>query len=176
MINILFQLIGMIAAIALFFLPHPALAQATKYYDPPASYSNAMLMGKDFSGQTFHAAEFSNANLHSTDFSNADLRGSVFSASVMTEANLHGANLSYGMADQVDFTRADLSDAIFEETLFFVSTFEDTNIAGADFTNAIFDGAQIKELCAKATGVNSQTGVSTRESLGCSEAGINFNT
>ena len=29
----------------------------------------------------------------------------------MTQSNLHGANLTYGMLDQVDLTGADLSDA-----------------------------------------------------------------
>ncbi|MDB9355886.1 pentapeptide repeat-containing protein, partial [Nodularia spumigena CS-587/03] len=31
----------------------------------------------------------------------------------------------------------------------------------------ILDGVQIKELCSKASGVNSKTGVETRYSLGC---------
>ncbi|MFM6312073.1 MAG: pentapeptide repeat-containing protein, partial [Dolichospermum sp.] len=45
--------------------------------------------------------------------------------------------------------------------------FTDVNITGADFTEAILDKAQIKELCQKASGVNSQTGVQTRDSLEC---------
>ncbi|MFW6357996.1 MAG: pentapeptide repeat-containing protein [Chroococcales cyanobacterium] len=154
-------------AIAFLLFPFPAFAQATKYYAPPLSYSNAELSGKDFSGEILQGAEFSNANLELTDFSYADLRGAVMSTSVMTKANLHGANLTYGMADQVNFTDADLSDAILEDTILLRSTFEGTNITGADFTNAILDGAQVEELCAKASGVNSTTGVSTRNSLGC---------
>jgi uncharacterized protein YjbI with pentapeptide repeats len=47
------------------------------------------------------------------------------------------------------------------------SKFDNVNIVGADFTDAILNGAQIKELCAKATGVNPKTGVATRDSLGC---------
>ncbi len=89
------------------------------------------------------------------------------SASVMTEANLHGANLTNAMIDQIKFTKADLSDAILVETILLRSTFDEADITGADFTDAIMDGAQVKELCSKASGINSQTGISTRDSLGC---------
>ncbi|MDX2212261.1 MAG: pentapeptide repeat-containing protein [Oculatellaceae cyanobacterium bins.114] len=138
-------------------------------YSPPVSFSNAELRGRDFSGQRLRSPEFSNANLESANFSNADLQGAVFSASVMTQTNLQGANLSNSMADQVKFQNANLSDAILVEAILLRSTFDNTNITGADFTDAILDGAQVKQLCRYANGVNSQTGVATRESLGCKD-------
>ena len=160
------QLAAFVLALTFFILPQPAHAQS-KYYAPPLSFSNAELTRRDFSGQMLRAAEFSNANMDLTNFSNADLRGAIMSASVMTEANLHGANLTNAMIDQVKFTKADLSDAILAETILLRSTFEGADITGADFSDAIMDGAQVKELCTKASGINSQTGISTRDSLGC---------
>jgi uncharacterized protein YjbI with pentapeptide repeats len=160
------QLAAFLLALTIFILPRSAQAQS-KYYPPPLSFSNAELTRRDFSGQTLRAAEFSNANMDLTNFSNADLRGAIMSASVMTEANLHGANLTNAMIDQIKFTKADLSDAILVETILLRSTFDEADITGADFTDAIMDGAQVKELCSKASGINSQTGISTRDSLGC---------
>ena len=85
----------------------------------------------------------------------------------MTESVLRGADLTQAMMDQVKFVRADLSDAVLVNTILLRSTFEDVKIAGADFTDAMLDGAQVKELCQVAAGINSKTGVKTRESLVC---------
>ncbi len=157
------QGLAFILGVTVWFLASPAWADWTH----PMSFSNAELARRDFSGQSLQAAEFSNANMELANFADADLRGAVMSASVMTQANLHGADLSNAMVDQVKFAGADLSDAVFIEALLLRSTFTDVNIDSADFTDAILDGAQIKELCGKASGVNSKTGVETRYSLGC---------
>lgn len=153
-------LLGIVLALGWSF---PAFADWTM----PLSYSNAQLKGRSFAGQELQGGEFSNANLERTNFSHADVRGAVFSASTLTQANLHGADLTYAMLDQSNLTGADLSDAVLVETILLQSTFEGTDITGADFSDAILDKIQVKQLCQHANGTNSKTGITTRDSLGC---------
>ena len=47
------------------------------------------------------------------------------------------------------------------------STFENSDIEGADFTDAVISRIQQKQLCSMADGTNSSTGVETTYSLGC---------
>src|SRR6476469_10052369 len=95
-------------------------------------------------------------------FSNAELTRRDFSGQMLRSAEFSNANM-----DLTNFTNADLSGAILAETILLRSTFDGVDITGADFTDAIMDGSQVKELCTKASGINSQTVISTRDSLGC---------
>jgi uncharacterized protein YjbI with pentapeptide repeats len=121
----------------------------------------------DFSGKNLQLSNFTKINFESANLSNTDLRGVVFSTSSLVDANLHGADFTNGFAYLASFDNADLSDAIFQESIIKFSTFKGANINGADFSLAIVDRALQSELCAVASGVNSKTGVDTRESLGC---------
>lgn len=71
------------------------------------------------------------------------------------------------MMDKVIFKGVDLRQAVLTESILLQSKFEAVEIAGADFTDALLDGAQIQTLCQQATGTNAKTGVATRDSLGC---------
>lgn len=133
----------------------------------PMSYSNAELKGRSFANQDLRASDFANANMDSADFSGADLRGTIFSASVLHNTDLTGANLQFAMMDQVDFTGANLENAILSEAILLRSTFNAANIQGADFTDAVLDGEQRRILCEAATGINPQTKEPTKRSLNC---------
>jgi uncharacterized protein YjbI with pentapeptide repeats len=161
-------IIALIFASILIFFPSQAIAAGgTSQYKPMLSYDNADINGQDFSGKNLQTAVFTTAKMDKTNFSGTDLTGVVISSSTLNYTNLHGANLTQGLLDQVRFVNADLSDAIFFEAMMLRSTFTDVNIEGADFTDAILGKLQQKELCKIATGVNSKTGIATRDSLEC---------
>ncbi|MEO8892142.1 MAG: pentapeptide repeat-containing protein, partial [Coleofasciculaceae cyanobacterium] len=87
-----------VLVLATFILFFPVSAQAASSSSIGRAAGDSELSSKDFSGKSLLGEEFSNANLEETNFSNADLRSAVFSGSVLTKANLHGANFSNGIA------------------------------------------------------------------------------
>ncbi len=123
--------------------------------------------GQDFSGKNLIRAEFTSITLKNANFTNADLRGALFNGVLLDGANMHGSDFSSGIAYVSRFKDVDLSDAILTDSNMLRSQFDNINVTGADFTNALIDVQQIKKLCTNASGTNSKTGVDTRESLGC---------
>lgn len=153
-------------ALAMILCLFPLSAQAASSSSITRSAGDEV-QGKDFSGQSLIGNEFTNVDLENANFSNADLRGGVFNGTVLEGVNFRGIDFSNGIAYLAKFKNADLSDAILTDAMMLRSTFDNVEITGADFTNAVLDGQQVKKLCAKASGINSKTGVDTRESLGC---------
>lgn len=161
-----YKLAAIVLALML-LVSFPMSAQAASSSSISRASKAGELTAQDYSGQNLQTAEFANTSLEQSNFSDADLRGAVFNSTNMTKTNLHGADFTNGIAYLVNFKGADLSDAVLVEAMMLRSTFDDVNIDGADFTNAVLDKIVVKKLCTQAKGVNSKTGVATRESLGC---------
>jgi uncharacterized protein YjbI with pentapeptide repeats len=157
-------LTGLVLTVVLFVSPLSAQAASSSSITRSAGDE---VQSQDFSGQNLIGKEFTNIKLENANFSNADLRGGVFNATLLEGVNLHGVNFGQGIAYLAKFKNADLSDAVLTDAMMLRSTFDNVNVTGADFTNAVLDGVEMKKLCVKASGVNSKTGVDTRESLGC---------
>ncbi|ELR99867.1 pentapeptide repeat-containing protein [Gloeocapsa sp. PCC 73106] len=130
-------------------------------------FDNRDLRGESFANQNLQTVEFTKVKLQGVNFANADLIGVVFNSTALDQANLQGVDFSQGIAYLTSFDGVDLRDALLVEALLLRSTFKDTKISGADFSSAVLDQDQLDKLCSYADGVNSKTGVKTRESLGC---------
>lgn len=157
----------LILLLALIVLSFPLSAQAASSSGIRQSGNDTQLAGKDLSGENLVGVEYSHTNLEKANLSNANLRGAVLSSSSLRETNFHGTDFTQGIAYIVDFTNANLSDAVLVEAIMLGSNFDKADITGADFSDAVLDGTQVKRLCDRASGINSKTGVSTRDSLRC---------
>lgn len=155
----------LILILTILFIPKNVIAASSSAVT--STFESKDLSKENFSGQNLQLAEFTKVKLEGADFSKTDLRGGVFNGVMAEKINLSGADFTNGLAYVTNFDNADLTDTIFREAIMLRSTFNNAKVDGADFTQAVLDTQQITKLCKYADGINSKTGASTRQSLGC---------
>tara|TARA_B100000579_G_C22593614_1_gene739248 strand:- start:238 stop:801 length:564 start_codon:yes stop_codon:yes gene_type:complete len=141
--------------------------EKTQQGDEVPNYVRADITGFDLHGQDLSKSSIAGAVARDANFSDVDLHGTVLTLSDLKGSNLNGINLTDTLSDRVNFQKTDLRNAILVNMIASGSSFAGARIDGADFTYAILDSDDQKNLCKIAEGTNPVTGVETRASLEC---------
>ena len=135
--------------------------------DEVPSYVRSDITGFNFHGEDLHLSSIAGAVARDADFSDVDLHGTTLTLSDLKGSNLNGIDLTDTLSDRVNFQKTDLRNAVLVNMIASGSSFAGAQIEGADFTFAILDSEDQRNLCKIADGVNPTTGVATRDSLEC---------
>ncbi len=161
-----FPLIAILVITCVCGFTSPAFS-ALEEGDEVPNYVRSDITGFDFHGQDLSKSSIAGAVARDANFSDVDLHGTVLTLSDLKGSNLKGIDLTDTLSDRVNFQKTDLRDAILKNMIASGSSFAGARIEGADFTYAVLDSDDQKNLCKIASGKNPITGVDTRESLEC---------
>ena len=143
----------------------PALPAAAEFSGVDYTLTNQN--EADFSGQDLANTSFAGAAGRHANFAGANLHGAILTQAAFPAANFSGADLSGALMDKVDFSGADFSGANLSGVIAAGSSFAGATVTNADFTDALIDRVDQRNLCRDAEGTNPSTGADTRLSLGC---------
>ena len=139
--------------------------------DEVPNYVRSQITGIDLHGQDLSKSSIAGATARDANLSNVDLHGTVVTLADLKGANLKGIDLTDTLADRVNFQKTDLRNAVLVNMIASGSSFAGAEISGADFSYAVLDRDDQKNLCEIAEGVNPVTGIATRDSLECVDQG-----
>ncbi len=165
------KLLVVVISIALLIVPLKSAQAVLQEGDEVPNYVRSQITGIDLHGQDLSKSSIAGATARDANLSDVDLHGTVLTLSDLKGSNLNGIDLTDTLADRVNFQKTDLRNAVLVNMIASGSSFAGAVISGADFSYAVLDRDDQKNLCEIAEGVNPVTGIATRDSLECVDQG-----
>ena len=168
------RLLGFSLVLLLTMLPCKVAKAVLNVGDEVPNYVRSQITGIDLHGQDLSKSSIAGATARDSNLSDVDLHGTVVTLADLKGSNLNGIDLTDTLSDRVNFQKTDLRNAVLVNMIASGSSFAGAQIEGADFSYAVLDSDDQKNLCEIASGVNPVTGIETRVSLECSDRGVGY--
>ena len=168
------RILGFSLVLLLTMLPCKVAKAVLNVGDEVPNYVRSQITGIDLHGQDLSKSSIAGATARDSNLSDVDLHGTVVTLADLKGSNLNGIDLTDTLSDRVNFQKTDLRNAVLVNMIASGSSFAGAQIEGADFSYAVLDSDDQKNLCEIAEGVNPVTGIETRVSLECSDRGVGY--